>query len=83
MVDSTSREAIEQILASLFAGGERRLASFLYGSPSTPKYAKCLGANVYVRRREYLQALLFIRQNGALYLRKISLDDLWRMFLIS
>jgi hypothetical protein len=78
-VDSNSREAIEKILVSLYAAGDRRLASFSYGRPETPAWAKGLVATVFVRRREFLQALLFIRQHGAPYLRSISISDLWSM----
>ncbi len=72
-------EAVELILSALYANGNHLLSSFLFGKPGVPHWDRRLGANIFVRRKDYIHALLFIRQNGASYLRAISISDLWWM----
>lgn len=72
-------EAVERILSALYANGDHLLSSFLFGKPGAPHWDRRFGANIFVRRKNYIHALLFIRQNGASYLRAISISDLWSM----
>lgn len=72
-------EAVELILSAVYPNGNRRLSSFLYGKPGSPSWDRRLGTTIFVRPKEYIRALLFIRQNGAPYLRGISLSSLWSM----
>lgn len=72
-------EAVERILSAVYASGDNLLSSFLYGKPGAPLWDRRLGTEIFVRRKEYIRALLFVRQNGAPYLRAISITDLWSM----
>lgn len=72
-------EAVERILSALYASGDTLLSSFLFGTPGAPHGDRRLGAEIFVRRKDYIRALLFVRQNGASYLRAISISDLWSM----
>lgn len=79
MPDPKHIEAVERILSAVYASGDTRLSSFLYGKPGAQHWEKRLGTKIFVRRQAYLRALLFVRQNGAPYLRAISISDLWSM----
>src|SRR5207237_7802146 len=72
-------DAVERILTTLSQRGETLLSSFMFGKPGAPVLARNLGTEVFVDRKAFTQALLFIRQNGAPYLRAISISDLWSM----
>lgn len=72
-------EAIERVLATLFQKGDALLSSFTFGKPGAPIWDRRMGTEVFVDRKAYTQALLFIRQNGAPYLRSISISDLWSL----
>lgn len=72
-------EAVERILSAVSARGDTRLSSFFYGKPGARHSEKRLGTEIFVRRRDYLRALLVVRQSGAPYLRAISISDLWSM----
>lgn len=72
-------EALELILASVSPTGDRLLSSFLYGKPGAPHWNRRFGAEIFVRPKDYFRALLFIRQNGAAYLRTVSISELWSM----
>lgn len=72
-------EAVERILSAVYASGDNLLSSFLYGKPGTPHWDRRLSTEIFVRREDYIRALLFVRQNGAPYLRAISISDLWSM----
>lgn len=79
MPDPKHIEAVERILSAVYASGDTRLSSFLYGKPGAQHWEKRFGTKIFVRRQAYLRALLFVRQNGAPYLRAISISDLWSM----
>lgn len=79
MPDPKHIEAVERILSAVYASGDTRLSSFLYGKPGAQPWEKRLGTEIFVRRQAYLRALLFVRQNGAPYLQAISISDLWSM----
>jgi len=79
MPQSIHIEAIERILSAVYSSGNNLLSSFLYGKPGAPHWDRRFGTEIFVRRKDYIQALLFIRQNGAPYLRAISISDLWSM----
>jgi hypothetical protein len=70
-------EAIEHILSAVYSTGDHQLTSFLYGKPGSAPWERRLGAEIFVRRKEYIRALLFVRHHGAPYLREISVSDLW------
>lgn len=72
-------EAVERILSAVYASADTRLSSFLYGKPGAQDWEKSLGTEIFVQRKDYLRALLFVRQNGAPYLRAISIGHLWSM----
>lgn len=72
-------EAVERMLTALYASGDTLLSSFLFGKPGTPHWDRRFGTEIFVRRKDYIRALLFVRQNGAPYLRAISISDLWSM----
>lgn len=72
-------EAVEHILSAVFASGDNLLSSFLFGKPNAPHWDRRLGTEIFIRRKDYIRALLFVRQNGAPYLRVISIADLWSM----
>jgi len=72
-------EAVERILSAVYATGDHCLSSFFYGRPGAPRWEKTFGAEIFVRRKDYIRALLFVRENGAAYLRAISISDLWSM----
>lgn len=81
-MDSREQEVTEatvRILEALYPDGDQRLSSFLYGIPGTPLPLRRLGAEVFVREHLYIEALLFVRQHGAPFLKDISMDDLWSM----
>ncbi|WP_422648150.1 hypothetical protein [Cupriavidus sp. H18C1] len=79
MEQSIYLEAVEHILSAIYASGDRRLSSFLYGKPGAPDWSKRIRADIFIRRKDYIRALLFIRQNGASYLRAISIAKLWSL----
>jgi hypothetical protein len=72
-------EAVERILSAVYASGDNRLSSFLFGKPGAPHWGRRRSTEIFVRRKDYIRALLFVRQNGAPYLRAISISDLWSM----
>ena len=72
-------ESVERILSAVYASGDTLLSSFLFRKPGAPHWNGGLGTEIFVRRKDYIRALLFIRQNGAPYLRAISISDLWSM----
>jgi hypothetical protein len=79
MAEGVHLEAVERVLATLFQKGDTLLSSFMFGKPGAPIWDRRMGTEVFVDRKAYTQALLFIRQNGAPYLRSISISDLWSL----
>ena len=79
MPEAVHLEAVDRVLASLYRRGNTRLASFMFGRPGVALWEQNLRADVFVDRRAYTEALLFVRANGATYLRAISIADLWSM----
>lgn len=72
-------ETVTRILGALYSDGSQRLTSFFYGDPGASRSERRLGAEIFVREHEFIDALLFLRQNGASFLKDISVDDLWSM----
>lgn len=72
-------EAIERILSAVYPSGDCLLSSFLFGMPGAPHWDRRLGSEIFVRRKDYIRALLFVRENGAPYLRAIAIPELWSM----
>lgn len=70
------RDALLRILRSLYSSGDHLLSSFMYGPPGAPHWQRRFGAEVYVRDDQYIEALLFLRQHGASFLRDISIGSL-------
>ncbi|WP_225007227.1 hypothetical protein [Novosphingobium percolationis] len=71
-------EAVEQVLSAIYPSGDMLLSSFIIREPGAPNWLRLSGirTEIFVRREEYTRAVLFIRQNGASYLRGISVLDL-------
>lgn len=57
------------------------LSSFIIHKPNAPTWDRLsgIGTEIFVKRKEYIRALLFIRKNGAPYLRAMSVSDLWSL----
>ncbi|MFI8035680.1 hypothetical protein ACH8I4_17625, partial [Acinetobacter sp. ABJ_C3_5] len=48
------------------------LAQFTIREPNAPIWSHEIGTEIYIRnQQDYLKALIFIKQNGASYLRKL------------
>lgn len=73
------QEAALRVLACLYADGDHVLTSFLYGAPGAPHWERRFGTEIFVRDAAYVKAILFIRANGAPYLRDISMSKLRSM----
>jgi hypothetical protein len=81
-MDSRERQVAEatiRILGALYPDGDQQLTSFFYGAPGTPLRQRRLGAEIFVREHEYIEALLFLRRHGASFLKDVSVGDLWSM----
>ena len=72
MPDDLYKAVALRLLGGLYASGDHVLTSFLFGPPELPSQFKRLGVDVYVREADFLRAVLFLRSNGAPYLRDIS-----------
>ncbi|MDP2129650.1 MAG: hypothetical protein U0975_07190 [Erythrobacter sp.] len=81
MAEAVHIAAVEQVLSALYASGDTLLSSFIIHKPGAPAWDRLsgIGTEIFVRRKEYIRALLFIRQNGAPYLRAMSVSDLWSL----
>lgn len=71
MAEAVHIAAIEQVLSAIYASGDTPLSSFIIHKPNAPAWDRLsgLGTEIFARRKEYIRALLFIRQNGAPYVR--------------
>ena len=72
-------EVLDRILRSIHPSGDRLLCSFMFGKPGAPVWDRRMGTEIFVNRKNYIRALLYLRQNGAPYLRDISISALWSM----
>ncbi len=72
-------EVVDRVLACLYQRGGTKLTSFMFGRPGAALWERNIGTEVFVDRGAYTEALLFVRANGAPYLRAISIMDLWSM----
>ncbi|MEJ2457905.1 MAG: hypothetical protein P8Y58_07035, partial [Novosphingobium sp.] len=81
MAQAVHIAAIEQVLSAIYASGDRLLSSFIIHKPNAPAWERLsgIGTEIFVTRKEYIRALLFIRRNGAPYLRAMSISDLWSL----
>lgn len=81
MAESIHIAAIEHVLSAIYASGDTLLSSFIIHKPGAPAWDRLsgIGTEIFVKRKEYIRALLFIRQNGAPYLRAMSVSDLWSL----
>lgn len=81
MAEPVHIAAVEQVLSAIYASGDTLLSSFIVRKPDAPAWDRLsgIGTEIFVRRKEYIRALLFIRQNGAPYLRAMSVSDLWSL----
>lgn len=79
MPEQVHLEAIKRVLSAIYPKGETRLASFMFGRPGAPHWQKSFGTEVFAHRKDYIRAVLYIRQNGAPYLRAMSVSDLRSM----
>lgn len=79
MPEAIHLEVVDRVLACLYQRGDTKLASFMFGRPGAALWERNIGTEVFVDRRAYTEALLFVRANGAPYLRAISITDLWSM----
>lgn len=78
MVEAVHIEAIERVLSAVYASGDTLLASFIISKPGAAAWERLtgIGTEIFVRQADYTEALIFIRRNGAAYLRSMSLSDL-------
>src|SRR5690606_9646537 len=81
MAEAVHIAAIEHVLSAIYASGDTLLSSFIVHKLGAPAWDRVsgIGTEIFVRRKEYIRALLFIRQNGAPYLRAMSVSDLWSL----
>lgn len=80
MSPTTHLKAANLLLKSLSSRpGDGLKASFMFGRPGAQHWEKNFGAEVYFRPAEFTQACLFVRQNGPVYLRYHSIEDIWSM----
>ena len=81
MAEAVHIAAVEQVLSAIYASGDTLLSSFIIHKPGAPAWDRLsgMGTEIFVRRKEYIRALLFIRKNGAPYLRAMSVSDLWSL----
>lgn len=77
--EQLSTGVLSRILGSLYPDGDQLLSSFLYGMPGSPHWQRRIGADIFVRKRQYIEALLFLRRYGAPFLKDISIGSLWSM----
>ncbi|MDU8502444.1 hypothetical protein RYB01_25115 [Pseudomonas syringae] len=70
-------QALIRILESLYPDGDQQLSSFIVTMPGRPITNFSVVANIFVRERQYVEALIFLRRNGAPHLRDISISSLW------
>lgn len=70
-------QALIRILDSLYPDGDQQLSSFVVSMPGRPVTNFGLIATIFVRERKYIEALIFLRRNGARHLRDISIGSLW------
>jgi hypothetical protein len=55
------------------------LTEFMFGKPGAPRWEQRVGTELFVDRKAYTKALLYIRKHGATYLRAISISALRSM----
>lgn len=72
-------EAIDRILSAIYPSGDQLLSSFMFGKPGSQQWERRVGAEIFCRNKDYIQAILYVRQRGAPYLRDISVDELRSM----
>ncbi len=71
-------EAVDLILDAIYSIGERDelLSQFTICEPNSPIWSHGIGTEIYIRnQQDYLKALVFIKQNGASYLRKLPTSE--------
>lgn len=78
MTDALHLECVEKIVAAIYPSGNF-LSAFMFGKPNAPHWDFRAGTEIFTRGREYLDAVLYVRQHGAPYLRFISIGDLRSM----
>lgn len=78
MTDEVHIQAVEHLLSAIYASGDTLLSSFIINKPDAPAWDRFsgIGTEIFVHEGDYTKALIFIRQNGASYLRSMSLGDL-------
>lgn len=74
-----AKEVLSRILGSMYPDGDQRLSSFLYGAPGAPHWQRRFAAEIFVKQRQFIEALLFVRRHGGPFLRDISIGSLWSM----
>lgn len=70
--ESAAKQLATKILQSMYRPNERgRSHSFMYGKPGGATWDKRLGTELYYNQDSLLDAVLFLRENGASYLKRI------------
>lgn len=71
-------EASTKILAAIYnrVGSDGRMHAFFTG-PN--RFQQNIGVSIFYRREAFTRAILFIRQNGPLHLRLLSVGKVWGM----
>src|SRR3712207_5958490 len=77
MRQSIERQAIEHLLSAVYWSlpeGDRH--AFFVGPPGSPFWDRQFGVTIYYKRPELIGAALFVRRNGPLYLRSMSVGKI-------
>ena len=69
-------EAVELILSSIYARGSQRLCSFMYGPPGSKLWERRLGTELFVEEKDFLKAILYLRQNASAHLSEMAVGDI-------
>lgn len=75
-VNPVHTEAVELILSSIYARGSHMLCSFMYGRPGSRQSERWLGTDLFVEEKDFLKAILYLRQNAGAHLSEMAVRDI-------
>lgn len=74
------QRSVSLLLSAMYQRGEAGFKqSFMFGRPGAAHWQKPFGVELHYRRKEMLRATLYIRQNGPVYLRNLSVSNVWQL----
>lgn len=80
MSESVCKRAIELLLFSIYNRLDNGLRhSFLFGQPGAPIWDQHFGVEIFYDRKKLISAALYVRQQGPVFLRLMSMGDVWSM----